>query len=185
MTLVNTDILHHNPPPFCLVLSSGQTPAEQQHEYWQLPKSGSYTSRTQLQPTPVKASTRHEHNIEAGWNEIVAELQKLRSLEQDWNGEDAPPIVYECIQRATWLLAHIVNSTKENKTTWISPKIFPSIDGGVHLYWKFQKFQMLFAIEPDQNEIEYQKKVSGEPSSRWSVGEEEAVKIALDAISML
>lgn len=113
-----------------------------------------------------------------GYTQTLEEIQNLAVLEPDWNDEGAPAINPVCIQRAQTLLHKIGCGILAQERTWPTPSVFPTIQGGVHLYWASEAGQQfLLTISPGEDDtVSYQTKRLGEPSVSGTLTTAQAVE---------
>lgn len=117
-----------------------------------------------------------------GLPELYTEIAELRNIEEDWNGEGAPVTDIESIERAEAFLKALACEGSVQTEQWHLPSVFPTIDGGVQLYWNKKDGQIAMSFRPDRHGIDYRNKLLGAPSQRQYLSEEEAIQYALRAI---
>ena len=116
-------------------------------------------------------------------HETLEEIGRLTSLEEDWNDEGAPVIDHTSILRAQKFVQWLACVAAEQGLTGdCAPTVFPTIDGGVKLFWKANGHQVALTFHPDQNTIAVREKAVGAVASHQVVSEKEAGKIALKAM---
>lgn len=85
----------------------------------------------------------------------VQELNALRELEPDWNGEDAPAIDTRAIDKAVSIVRHF-----ESCRFTLEPDVAPTPDGGVGLSWDLaQSFHWLI-LSTDGEDITYVSRIN-------------------------
>jgi hypothetical protein len=116
-------------------------------------------------------------------NEALQEIGRLASLEEDWNDEGAPVIDRACILRAQKFVQWLACEAAEQRLTGdCAPAIFPSLGGGVKLYWKANGRQVALTFHAGRNTIEVMEKALGAMASHRAVTENEAGAIALEVM---
>ena len=111
--------------------------------------------------------------------EVHDEIGQLASLEEDWNDEGASAIDRASILHAQKFVVWLASQSFGQHGIKAIPSVFPTIDGGVQLYWSLPKKQVALTFRPKRHDIDYAVKESGEPSSRNYVPIEQAGEIAL------
>ena len=115
--------------------------------------------------------------------ETLADIGGLTALQEDWDDEGAPEIDRASILRAKKFVQWLACAATEHKLLEdCGPAVFPTIDGGVKLYWKVRRRQIALIFRRGQNLIEIVEKALGEVDSRKSVSENEAGEIAITAM---
>jgi hypothetical protein len=116
--------------------------------------------------------------------ETLEEIRQSTALEADWNDEGAPVIDRAVILWVTKFVQWLECIAAEQHFTGdCAPAVFPTIDGGVKLYWKVRERQVALAFHPDQDSIDIMEKTLGAPATHRAVAENEAGAVALEAMS--
>jgi hypothetical protein len=117
-----------------------------------------------------------------GLVELDEEIEALSCLDSDWNEEGAPQIDKSSIQQAHAFLRQLAYETSDEIGDWDLPSVYPSIDGGVQLYWNKAELQFALYFRPNERGIEYLVKKQGLPAERGPISKKEAVARARRAI---
>ena len=114
---------------------------------------------------------------------ILEEINELASLEDNWDCEGASVIDRASILRAQKFIYYL-------SSVWVNcesvgdhaPAVFPTIDGGIQLYWKINCDQISLDFRPSKNNIQFMEKQFGKEKILKSVSVNEAGDIAIRAI---
>lgn len=117
-----------------------------------------------------------------GLEDLDGEIEALSCLERDWNAEAAPEIDKSSIQQAHAFLRQIAYETVEAINEADLPSVYPSIDGGVQLYWNKADWQLALYFRPHERGMDYLVKEQGLPVERGPLSKEDAVARAHRAI---
>lgn len=116
-------------------------------------------------------------------NEIRDEIIKLAALEENWNDEGAPVIDRACILRSQKFIGWLASEMAGQKVLEeCAPSVFPTIEGGVELYWNTNSCQKTLAFRPGIKTIEFRGKMLGKSPTCDSLSETEAATVALLAM---
>lgn len=114
---------------------------------------------------------------------MLEEIKQLASLEEDWNDEGAVAINRASRLRAQKFVQWLVCEAKEQQLTGdCAPAIFPTINGGVKLYWKAKGRQVALTFSPGQDTIDVVERALGAASTHQSLSENTAGAVALEAM---
>lgn len=110
------------------------------------------------------------------YEDALVQLDELAQLEPGWDDEGAPAINDSCIGRARSILRRL---RAGNRRDLPPPEVFPTVDGGVRLYWHqpYHQFPLLF--RPECAQVEIAEKLRGRQPTQQCVTEENAEAIAL------
>ena len=114
--------------------------------------------------------------------ELQEEVEELAALEDDWNEEGAPVIDRGSIQQAHTFLRQLACEASDLTGEWILPSVYPTVDGGVQLYWNKTDSQIALTFRPQGRGIDYLMKKRGEPAQRGFLLVKDAVAEALRAV---
>ncbi|GEM_PF-4252084 len=115
--------------------------------------------------------------------ETLEEIGQLTALEADWNDESAPAINRAVILRVKkfvqWLACI---AAQQHLNGDCAPAVFPTIDGGVRLYWKARGRQVSLTFHPDHDSIDVMEKPLGAATTHHEAAEDEAGAVAIEAM---
>jgi len=117
-----------------------------------------------------------------GLVELDEEIEALSCLDSDWNEEGAPAVDTSSIEQAHAFLRQLAYETSDESGEWDLPSVYPSIDGGVQLYWNKADLQLALYFRPNERGIEYLVKKQGLPVERGPISKKDAVARARRAI---
>jgi hypothetical protein len=80
----------------------------------------------------------------------LKELDELRNLRPNWNGEDAAPISEAVIKKGKKFIRCIA---REAGYSWMNPSIAPDPDGGIELSWEANNRWAMITVQPDISEL--------------------------------
>lgn len=113
---------------------------------------------------------------------IAAAVSNLSILEEDWNDEGAAVIDRDCINRVQDFIRLLARAAPGQDLTWSLPSVYPSVNGGVQLYWNQNALQTLIEFNPGLNQVRCTTKETGKPSDPNHMSLDEAVTVALQAL---
>ncbi len=120
------------------------------------------------------------------FKEILREIDELATLEEDWNCEGASSIDRASLFRAQKFVNYLSNmSTHGESIGDQAPAVFPTIEGGVQLYWNVNRHQVAITFDPSQKLIKLMEKMPEAKATFNFITETEACSIAFEAMNMI
>lgn len=117
------------------------------------------------------------------FNEVLLEIEQFTALQPDWNDEGAPAIDRAVIIHVRKFVNYLDCLLIENNITGDrAPAVFPTIDGGVRLYWKLDGRQFALTFHPGANGIDAMEKFADTQATHRMVTEDEAGAIAIEVM---
>ena len=108
--------------------------------------------------------------------EVNRRLEHLRTLKQNWDGENAPPVSFECcIEALVFLLENAANETP-------APQIVPTSKGGLQLEWHVGEVDLEIEFSASESTSFYHVSESGEETVGKIAAEGQRVRNILRAL---
>lgn len=168
------------PIPQTSVCQPAATQNSEFDQWWEDKKKWyEMTDRIERGEIPLSVEQQYKQELV---RELHAEIQELAVLEEDWNEEGAPVIDRGSIQQAHLFLKQLACEASDTNGEWDLPSVYPTVDGGVQLYWNKADSQIALTFRPQERGIDYLMKKRGEPAQRRSLLIQDAVAEALRAI---
>ena len=112
--------------------------------------------------------------------DTLTDIDSLAALEDNWNDEGAPIIDRGAILRARKFVIWLGWQMNDQPLTSIcEPTVFPTIEGGVKLYWLTSHRQTSLTFRPDCKAIDVVEKEVGKNAGHRELSENETGPIAL------
>ncbi len=102
--------------------------------------------------------------LEVSLDGVLKELAALLLLENDWDGEEAPPIAPATVALAHHVVTDIAREVA-HEVAWRRPEVAPNPDGGVSLSWHLETGLLWLVFHPGSDDITYiARHGSGKPN---------------------
>lgn len=117
--------------------------------------------------SPTHQADGHGHSLKTGpeagyWEGVLAELARLRVLEEDWDGQGADAPAAGNLNRAqAW-----VEEMRGRERALPPSKVVPGAAGEVSLVWQSPGFYLEAEISTP-NQVEWLFAVEGQPTRQW------------------
>jgi hypothetical protein len=116
----------------------------------------------------------------------MVDIGSLTSLKEGWNDEGAPPIDRSSILWARNFVQQLASiAVKQNLTGECAPAVFPTIEGGVKLFWNSKEHQVALVFHPGESAVEVIEKSPRHAASHRALTADEAGDIAIRAMCEL
>lgn len=136
--------------------------------FWDLPKVN----------TSFYGSNTWGQNLQ----EILTEVNALKELEDDWDGEDAPKISQNAISLAHSLVSKVYHQARL-VGIWREPIIAPRISGGIGVSWQAGHKRIHIIIEPQGHEVVCVTKNGSSEPIRRTFMVDDAIPLVLSNIN--
>jgi hypothetical protein len=118
-----------------------------------------------------------------GLSGVSEDVARLANLESDWNDEGAPIIDRGAILRVRKFVQWLAGKAAEQTASGdCAPEVFPTINGGIRLYWKTRGHQVSLVFHPDRDTVEVIERSRRTQTVRRQILEDEAVSIGISAM---